>query len=175
MVTHGFSPLHKLPAPLRKTLPWSKSAVRQEYHRKIKKAAMKFWSHSPRFDWMALIDPDFSHNKFAKLTRSISHNQASILFQLQSGHVPLNSYLHRINKADSPICQGCQLYKELVFHYIMRCETYTVARQAMFNAASRDARKLGKLLSTAELIPHLFQFIKMMERLRLSCERTTEA
>ena len=45
----------------------------------------------------------------------------------------------------------------------------------MFNAASRDARKLGKLLSTVELIPHLFQFIKMMERLRLSHERTTEA
>ena len=105
-VTHGSSPLHKLPAPLRKTLPWSKSAVRQEYHRKIKKAAMRFWSCSPRFDQMALIDPDFSHNKFAKLTRNISRNQASILFQLQSGHVPLNTYLHRINKTDSPICQG---------------------------------------------------------------------
>ena len=49
------------------------------------------------------------------------------------------------------------------------------ARQAMFNAAGRDARKLGKLLSTVELIPHLFQFIKTMERLRLSRERTTEA
>ena len=97
-VTHGSSPLHKLPAPLRKTLPWSKAAVWQEYHRKIKKAAMKFWSRSPRFDRMALIDPDFSHNKLAKLTRNISRNQASILFQLRSGHVPLNTYLHRINK-----------------------------------------------------------------------------
>jgi ribonuclease HI len=25
--TYGFSPLHRLPAPLRKTLPWSKSAT----------------------------------------------------------------------------------------------------------------------------------------------------
>ena len=174
-VTHGSCPLHKLPAPLRKTLPWSKLAVQQEYHRKIKKAAMKFWSHSPRFDWMALIDPDFSHNKFAKLTHNISRNQASILFQLRSGHIPLNMYLHRINKMDSPICQGCQCYKESVFHYIMRCKTYMAARQAMFNAAGRDTRKLGKLLSTVELIPHLFQFIKTMERLRLSRERTTEA
>ena len=57
----------------------------------------------------------------------------------------------------------------------MQCETYTVAKQVMFNAAGRDARKLGKLLSTVELIPHLFQFIKTTERLRLSCERTTEA
>ena len=55
------------------------------------------------------------------------------------------------------------------------CETYMAVRQAMFNAAGRDARKLGKLLSTVELIPHLFQFIKTMERLRLSRERTTEA
>ena len=41
----------------------------------------------------------------------------------------------------------------------------------MFNAAGRDARNLGKLLSTAELIPHLFRFIKSTERLRLSPER----
>ena len=45
--TIGSSPLHRLPAPLRKTLPWSKSATRQEYHRKIKWAANKLWASSP--------------------------------------------------------------------------------------------------------------------------------
>ena len=120
---------------------------------------------------MALIDPEFSHTKFAKLTRSISRNQASILFQLRSGHVPLNTYLHRIKKVDSPICQSCLQFRETVMHYVMRCETHTIARRTMFNAAGRDARNLGKLLSTTELLPHLFQFIKSTERLRLSRER----
>ena len=45
----------------------------------------------------------------------------------------------------------------------------------MFDTAGRDARHLGKLLSTAELVPHLFKFIKSTERLRLSRERNTEA
>ena len=173
--TDGSSPVRMLPAPLRKTLPWSKSAVRQAQHRKIQVAAIKHWSRSPRFDRMAQIDPNFSHNKFAKLTRGISRNQASVLFQLRSGHVPLNTYLHRIKKADSPTCQSCYEYRETVMHYVMRCETHTPARQAMFNAAGRDARNLGKLLSTAELLPHLFRFIKSTERIRLSRERNVEA
>jgi hypothetical protein len=58
--TVGSSITRKLPAPLRKTLPQSKSAVRQEYHRKIKLAAVKVWSTSPRFDRMALINPELS-------------------------------------------------------------------------------------------------------------------
>ena len=167
--TVGSSSLHKLLAPLRKTLPWSKSATRQAYHQKV-----KLWSQSPRFNRMALIDLEFSHTKFAKLTRSISRNQASILFQLRLGHVPLNTYLHRIKKVDSPICQSCLQFRETVMHYVMWCETHTIARRTMFNAAGRDARNLGKLLSTTELLPHLFQFIKLTERLRLSRERNVE-
>jgi ribonuclease HI len=173
--TDGSSPIRKLPAPLRKVLPRSKSAVRQEHQRKIKLAAVRVWTNSPRFDRMALIDPDLSYVKFAKLTRGISRNQASILFQLRSGHVPLNQYLHRIKKADSPICSSCNGYRETTMHYIMRCETHAEARSAMFNAAGRDARNLGKLLSTAVLLPHLFNFIRTTGRLKLSRERNTEA
>ena len=173
-ITDGSSPQRKLPAPLRKVLPRSKSAVRQAYHHRLKTAAVKLWSKSPRFDRMALIDPDFAHNKFAKLTRSISRNQASILFQLRSGHVPLNTYLHRIRKEDSPICPSCHHHRETVMHYVLHCEAYTNARHIMFHEAGRDARTLGKLLSTVDLLPHLFKYIRATERLRLSRERDRE-
>ena len=66
--TNRSSPQRKLPAPLRKPLPKSKSAVQQAYHHRLKLAAGKVWSMSPRFDRMALIDPELSLNKFAKLT-----------------------------------------------------------------------------------------------------------
>ena len=171
----GSSPLHRLPAPLRKTLPWSKSATQQEYHRKIKRAATKLWASSPRSDRMALIDPDLSITKFSKLTRSLSRNHASILFQLRSGHVPLNVYLHRIKKVDSPTCPNCHLFRETVMHFVLHCVAHAEARQTMFNAAGRDARNLGKLLSTPELLPHLFQFIRSTDRLRLSRERNMVA
>ena len=45
----------------------------------------------------------------------------------------------------------------------------------MFNEAGRDARNLGKLLSTAGLLPHLFQYIKSTKRLRLSQESNAGA
>ena len=56
-VTNGSSPVCKLPAPLRKTLPGSKLAVHQAYHHKLKWAASKVWFKS-RFERMALIDPE---------------------------------------------------------------------------------------------------------------------
>ena len=37
----------------------------------------------------------------------------------------------------------------------------------MFHKAGRDARDMGKLLSTPELLPHLFQYIKVTRRFRL--------
>lgn len=117
--TDGSSPLHKLPAPLRKTLPQSKSAAKQEYHRKVKAAAMEHWVNSPRSNRIAEIGLEFTLNKFTKLTCNISRNQASILFQLHSGHVPLNTYLHRIKKTNSPICPSCHQYRGTVMHFIM--------------------------------------------------------
>ena len=68
----GSSPLHKLPAPLRRMLPWSKAATWQEYHRKIKITVIKLWAISPRYERMVMIDPNLSYMKFAKLTSSLS-------------------------------------------------------------------------------------------------------
>jgi hypothetical protein len=112
----GSSPLCKLPAPPRRALPQSK----------IKLAAIEVRSSSLRFDRMTLVDPDLSHIKFAKLMLSI-RNQASILFQLCLGHIPLNTYLHRIKKVDSSICPSCHWYRETVMHYIMSCQAHTKA------------------------------------------------
>ena len=173
--TDGSSLLHRLPAPLRKALPRIKSATCQRYHCKLKLTAMEIWTSSPIFNRIALIEPDLvTHAKFAKLTSGLSHNQASLLFQLWLGHVPLNSYLHRIKKVNSPICPSCHQHRETVLHFIMHCSVHVVARQVMFNSAGRDARNLGRLLSTPALLPHLFLFIRATERLRLSPERNLE-
>ena len=67
------------------------------------------------------------------------------------------------------------LFRETVMHFVLHCTAHVEARQTMFNAAGRDARNLGKLLSTLELLPHLFQFIRSTDRLRLSRKRNMEA
>ena len=49
-VRYSSSTIQKLPAPLRKALPCSKSAAQQMFHQKIKKAAGKIWNKSPCYN-----------------------------------------------------------------------------------------------------------------------------
>ena len=113
------------------------------------------------------IDLNLKYIAFAKLTCNLHCDRASLLFQLRAGHVPLNAYLQKIQKVDSPICPSCQQSRKMVVHYILHCITYKEARKTMFHKAGRDARNLGKLLSTEDLLPHLFKFIKQSGCLRL--------
>ena len=112
------------------------------------------------------IDPDFKNNTFIKLIHKVHRERASLLFQLRMGHVPLNAYLHKIQKTDSPICSECCQYSETVIHFILHCTKYKKERKNMIHKASRDARNIGKLLSSPELLPHLFRYIKDTGRFR---------
>jgi hypothetical protein len=152
----GSSPNQKLPAPLRKTLPRSKSAVRQAFHQKLKRAATKVWMNSPRYEHMKQIDPTLPSPNFAKQTSNMLRKHTSLLFQLRTGHVPLSMHLHRIQKAESPICPCCHNHNETVAHYVLHCPAHGPARHEMFHMAGRDARNLSKLLTTPKLFPHLF-------------------
>ena len=163
----GLSPTNKLPVPLRKLLPWSKSTVRQEFMRKLNLAAKKLWSESPRFYRIACIDVDFKHNSFTKLSYNL---QPAFCFNSGWGMFHLTCtfmYLHKIQKTDLPICPSCLQHSKTVMHYILHCPKYTAARRHMFHEAGRDMRDIGKLLSTAELLPHLFCYIKSTGRFRL--------
>jgi len=104
---NGSSPKNRLPWPLQKPLPKSKSAVRQTYHRKLKRTAVKQWQQSPRYHRMKAIDPTLPSSAFHKLTAELSRKQAALLIQLRSGHVPLAKHLHCIGKTESPVCPYC--------------------------------------------------------------------
>ena len=172
-VRDGSSPLYRLPALLRKTQLRSKAAAHHEFNWKLKIKAIDLWKESPRHNKLAQIDPNLKYVVFAKLTCNLHRDRASILFQLRAGHIPLNTYLHRIQKMDSPICPSCWQFSETVMHFILHCITYKEARKMLFHKASRDTRNSGKLLSTGDLLPHLFNFIKQSGQFRL-CGRGTE-
>ena len=92
----GLSPSHRLPAALRKTLPRSKSAAQQEFNHKLKLKAADIWRNSTRYGKMERIDANYKASNFTKLTHNLHHDQASLLFQLRSEHIPLNMNLHKI-------------------------------------------------------------------------------
>ena len=70
------------------------------------------------------IDPSMPAGKHAKYTKFLPRWNAALLIQLRSGHIPLNMYLHRIGKIDSPLCQECRK-NETVFHYLIECRWHS--------------------------------------------------
>lgn len=89
----------ELPPILRKRLPYSASAVKEEFAEAQKVSWIKMWTASPRFARFQHVDTAFPFNKYRKTVIALSRAQSSLLFQLRTGHIPLNSYLHRIKKS----------------------------------------------------------------------------
>ena len=73
MQTIKLSPSHhiRLLASLRKTLPRSKSAARQEFNQKLKLKAAELWKDSVRFERMERIDLNYKASNFTKLMHNL--------------------------------------------------------------------------------------------------------
>jgi hypothetical protein len=98
-------------------------------------------------------------DKFLKLTAHLPRKLTSILAQLKTGHAPLAKHLHRIKKADSPLCPACLQEVEKVQHLMLHCPAHAVARQNLHNNTGRCDINIAKLLTTAKSLHALFRFI----------------
>ncbi|TFK58857.1 hypothetical protein BDN72DRAFT_781493, partial [Pluteus cervinus] len=88
------------------------------------------------------------------------------LFQLRSGHIPLQAHLHKIHATASPLCARCQLReKETPFHVIMRCPAYNAQREELRKASGYQSLSFPHLLSHTKLFPSLFAFLRDINRL----------
>lgn len=155
---------HSLPAPFRKKLPFGKSAVKESFNANLKRQAASYFRHSPRYARLKRIDPSAPSNKFRKLAAPLERRQSSILVQLRTGHVPLNEYLFRIKKAESPVCPACNQHNETVHHYILMCPAYAAQRRRLDIALPRDSRSIRKLLSSPKAVPYLLRYIGATKR-----------
>ena len=84
-----------LPKLLKKKLKNSKSAAVQDENTTRKERWTRDWIASPRYAKFKHIDASLPSHKFIKLISNtkISRYDVSKLFQLPSGHIPLNTYL----------------------------------------------------------------------------------
>ena len=76
------------------------------------------------------------------------------------------SYLHRITKADSPICEQCGTAPETVYHFLRECPAYDAQRRRLDGDAGEAATQLRTLLGTTRMMPYLFRYIHDTGRLR---------
>ncbi|KAF7335977.1 RNA-directed DNA polymerase from transposon X-element [Mycena sanguinolenta] len=160
------SPKDHLPARLWRTLPWSRSATKQLLDAERKTNVQKDWVASTRHKKTMAFDPKLAKGSYITLADSLPRSLAVLVLQLRTGHVPLAKHLHRIRKADSPICPLCRQADESVGHFLLWCPHHAAARQLLYSAAGPDSLALHRLLGTGNILPHLLRFLGRTGRFR---------
>ena len=141
-----------LPKLLRKTLKYSKSAAIQEENMARKKRWTREWITSPRYAKFKHIDASLPSRKFIKLISNtkISRSDASKFFQLRSGHIPLNAYLHRFKRKESAQCPACRTQKETPQHFLLECPSYAHERWKLGLKKGELELKFAELLTSGK-------------------------
>ena len=163
--------LEDLPPILRKRLPYSASAVKQEFAEMQKVRWKEPWRDSPHYARFQHIDTDFPFNKFQRISDKLSRSQASLLMQLRTGHLPLNSYLYHIKKLATSCCESCWgiarlTIKETVIHYLFKCQVYAAECYDMDRALGHQSQDLQGILGSLDGIKELLKFIGRMARFK---------
>ena len=113
---------------------------------------------------MKRLLPTAPTKTYLALVKDLPRKHTSILTQLRTAHAPLAKHLHRIGKADSPICPNCRQHDETVLHYLLQCPAHQEARNTMREKTGSLSQDLTKLLSTPKALRALFQFIAETQR-----------
>jgi len=114
-----------LPSFLHKHIPLSMSALRQGNINKLKKRWERRWKTLARENLLRSIDNTVPSKKFIQLTKGLDRRQASLLFQLCTGHIALNHHLFCIHKSETPACPHCRgITVETVKHFLLDCPQY---------------------------------------------------
>lgn len=161
------SPDALLPAQLRKTLPYSKSAVLMTKTKQIKQQAAAVLRASKQWNHIRTIDPTLPSKRFKKIVDKLSRTQATLYIQLRTGHAPLNKHLYNIKCADTPLCIACNNAHETIHHYLLTCPAYELARTTLTYTLGREARSLQALLSHLKAVKPLFKYIVRTGRFRV--------
>ena len=144
----------------------SSAKVRQNHHDELKTRIRERWETSPRFEKLNRLDPKLPSKDFPQLVSKLPRRHASLLFQLRSGHAPLNAHLFKIGVADTPYCPTCKQEHETIFHFIRACPTYRTQRERLQARFKGRDPPLRFLLTNAEALRPLFEYIHDTKRLQ---------
>ena len=156
-----------LPPLLRKKLPLSISALRQENSVKLKKRWSRRWKSSERKNLLRSIDSSAPSKKYLHVISDLDRRQASILFQLCTGHIGLNQHLFHIRKAESPACPLCQgITVETIKHFLLECPHYRQQRHILQRKLCRNVGSLSFLLNSPVAVRPLLNFVRSTGRFK---------
>ncbi len=114
------SPLYNGKTSLAAPLPWSKAATITAYTKHIHRDWAKHWLDSPKCCFLKKINASLPSAKTTKVYATLTRPEVSILTQLWTSHIGLNTHLHHIQVADTPNCVACGV-PETVSHFLLLC------------------------------------------------------
>jgi hypothetical protein len=100
----------------------------------------------------------------------LSRANASRIFQLRVGHVPLNQYLYKFKKVDSPCCPACGHPNEMTEHFLLLCLKYKHKRWPIINQNRGSLPKLAKILTSPKMLLPLATYIEATGRFQITLE-----
>ena len=90
----------------------------------------------------------------------VSRCTASLIFQLKVGHTPINQYLHRFKKVDSPQCPACGHHKEMTNHFILQCPKFEYECWPLLRLVKSRHPSLTRILMFPKLLMPLANYIE---------------
>jgi hypothetical protein len=111
------------------------------------------------------IDHTIPSRKFASRIADLPREHGTLIFQLRTGHVALNKYLHRIGKAPSAKCQECNTYEETVHHFLLVCPRFARQRNALSLEIGPRQLHVKYLLSEIKGIKATLKYIARTKRM----------
>ena len=137
-----------LPMMLHKPLKQNKAALTQTKKGKLKARWKNEWDASMRAEKFKPLDLISPMDKFIKLISNdrLTQDDPSQIFQLRTGHVPLNMYLEHIKKVEKASCTACGHPRENIQHLIFDCPSYSYKRWALLKQSSKREPKWKDVL-----------------------------
>lgn len=121
---------------------------------------------SPRYIKFKNIDPSLPSHCFIKLISNpkLARADTSRLFQLQSGHVPLNVYLHHFKRKERAQCPVCSTKKETPQHFPLECPAYAYERCKLKLKKGELETKFAEVTANEKKAVALVQYIQATGR-----------
>lgn len=154
-----------VPRELKRRLPANSAAIKAAMKTTTRQAWIKHLDETERTAKLRKLDNNIPQSKMLKIFEAKTRRETSILTQLRTGHVALNSFLYRINAKDSPLCETCQV-PETTKHYLLECERFIDQRHILRQEIKRPLNSVSALLTLAEpkRISAVLHYIQATER-----------
>ena len=98
----------------------------------------------------------------------LPRREQSVIFQLRTGHVPLNNYLSRIKPNHPSACPLCEESEETVDHHLFRCRGLTDLRERLL---PKPHNVYNVLYGTTHDLKRTFTYFNMASGRRAEAQR----